>query len=229
MVTAALRAAGEQVASFSGKGRKMRHVLAVVVMIGFILFASARRLDALEYQLHPNNKSTFTAILATGVIELGDTQRLDTLLRTLPQTSNRAVYLASDGGNLYEGIKLGLYFHEKRIKTVVEGGRDCASACALAFLGGTDSKGLPWRSSSTNSRLGFHAFSGITEMPISPDDVQGIVAAILAYGKHVNAPIELLIAGFSTPSRNIFWVSQEDICALRIKLWSNTTGQFICN
>ena len=124
----------------------MQHVIAVVAIIGLTLFASARRLDALEYQLHPNNKSMFTAVLATGVIELGDTQRLDTLLRTLPQTSNKAVYLASGGGNLYEGIKLGLYFHDKRIKTVVEGGRECASACALAFLGGTDSKGLPWRS-----------------------------------------------------------------------------------
>jgi len=136
--------------------------------------------------------------------------------------------LASPGGNLYEGMKLGLYFRQERIKTIVEGGEDCASACALAFLGGTDTKGQPWRSSSTNSRLGFHAFRGI-EKTASSDDVQLIVADMLRYGKAVDAPIELLIQGFSTPSENIFWVSSGDVCALKIKLWSNDTKRFVCN
>jgi hypothetical protein len=115
------------------------------------------------------------------------------------------------------------------IKTVVEGGRECASACALAFLGGTDNKGKSWRSSSTDSRLGFHAFKGINRIAISPDQVQKIVTDMLRYGKAVNAPIDLLIAGFSTPSQDILWVSHEDICSLGIKLWSNDTQRFVCN
>ena len=126
-------------------------------------------------------------------------------------------------------MRLGLYFHLNKIKTVVEGGQDCASACALAFLGGTDNAGLPWRSSSTNSRLGFHAFRGIAEKAASNDNVQSIVADMLRYGKTVNAPIDLLIEGFATPSDNIFWVSQADVCALGIKLWSNDTKRFVCN
>jgi hypothetical protein len=184
---------------------------------------------ALEYHIHQNNSANFTAVLAVGVIENGDTDRLNSFLRRIHRKRNAAIYLASGGGNLYEGMRLGLYFRQNRIKTVVEGGYDCASACALAFLGGTDSRGYPWRSSSTNSRLGFHAFKGITGMSIDTDDVQKIVADILVYGRIVNAPVDLLIAGFSTPSHEIFWVPQQTICELGIKLWSNTENRFVCN
>jgi hypothetical protein len=59
--------------------------------------------------------------------------------------------------------------------------------------------------------------------------VQAAVADMLAYGKAVNAPIELLIAGFATPTNDVFWVSQTDICALGIKLWSTETHRFVCN
>jgi hypothetical protein len=206
--------------------------LSSIAIAVYLILASVMPIGhaySFEYSFHANNKSTLTAILAIGVIEPGDTERLDRFLSAVPRKNNTAIYLASAGGNLYEGMKLGLYFRQNRIKTVVEGGHDCASACALAFLGGTDNKGMPWRSSSTNSRLGFHAFRAVTEMSISTDGVQKIVADILVYGKYVDAPIDLLIAGFSTPSQDIFWVSQEDICALGIKLWSNTSNQFVCN
>ncbi|GGF71967.1 hypothetical protein GCM10007301_34650 [Azorhizobium oxalatiphilum] len=115
-----------------------------------------------------------------------------------------------------------------RIKTVVEGGEACASACAIAFLGGTDSDGKPWRSSSTDSRLGFHAFRGISDT-MDSDQVQVVVVDMLRYGKQMDAPIDLLIAGFSTSSKDIFWVSNEDVCLLKIKLWSNETKKFVCN
>jgi hypothetical protein len=186
--------------------------------------------SSLEFVPHENDRSrTLTAILATGEVRQGDVERLSAYLRQVPIKSNVAVYLASGGGNLYEGIRLGLFFRNNHIKTVVEGGRSCASACALAFLGGTDNSGYPWRSSSTDSRLGFHAFRSISAGAIDENDVQRTVADILRYGKTVNAPIDLLIAGFSTPSHNVFWVSQTEICALGIKLWGNETKRFVCN
>ena len=101
---------------------------------------------------------------------------LSGLLAMSVMTNISRAYLASPGGNLYEGMKHGLLFRQHRIKTVVEGGSDCASACALAFLGGTDSEGRPWRSSSSNSRLGFHAFRGISERAINEDEVQRTAA-----------------------------------------------------
>jgi hypothetical protein len=207
----------------------MRSV-AIFLVVSFYLAYSVIAAMALEYSVHPSVKSkNLTAILATGNVKNGDVERLRSLLRQLILKKHIAIYLASPGGQLYEGMRLGLYFHQNGIKTVVEGGRACASACALAFLGGTDNKGKSWRSSSTDSRLGFHAFKGVNETATSADQVQKIVADMLRYGKAVNAPIDLLIAGFSTPSQDIFWVSHEDICSLGIKLWSNDTDRFVCN
>ncbi len=193
------------------------------------IFVGAKSALSLELKIHPNTSRTLTAILATGPIQNLDVERLDKYLSKLPKRPNTAVYLASPGGDLYEGMRLGAYFRERRIKTVVEGGKSCASACAIAFLGGADNDGKPWRSSSTDSSLGFHAFRSISIGGINSDDTQQVVADILRYGKRVDAPIELLIASFSTPSSDVFWVSRADICALGIKLWSNEEKRFVCN
>jgi len=203
-----------------------RIVLALVALASILPDAG----NALDFSIHTNNKSkSLTAILATGAVEEGDVERLQSFLRQLTLKRHIAIYLASPGGNLYEGMRLGLFLHQNRIRTVVEGGYDCASACALAFLGGTGNDGKPWRSSSTDSRLGFHAFKGIAGSTFHADEVQSIVADMLRYGKTVSAPIDLLIAGFSTPSEDIFWVSNSDVCSLGIKLWSNETDRFVCN
>ena len=193
------------------------------------LFATCGAGSALDFTIHANSSRTLTAYLATGKVEILDVERLDAILSKQPRRANTAVYLSSPGGNLYEGMRLGMFGRERRIKTVVEGGGVCASACAIAFLGGSDSEGKPWRSSSTDSRLGFHAFRAVSDGKLGSDDVQKIVADILRYGKRVNAPIELLIASFDIPSADVFWVSHGDTCTLGIKLWSNEEKRFVCN
>ncbi len=184
----------------------------------------------MDFVVHPGNvSSTLTAILASGEIVSGDTDRLKSVLASLPVRKNTALYLSSPGGNLYEGMRLGLFFRTNGIKTVIEGASDCASACAIAFFGGTDRNGKTWRSSSSNSRLGFHAFTSNDNTQLNSDDVQHIVSDLLSYGKTVDAPIELLISGFATASNNIYWVPQQDVCNLGIKLWSVETKAFVCN
>lgn len=46
------------------------------------------------------------------------------------------VSLNSNGGLLSEGYKLGVFFRERNITTVVESGNVCGSSCAVAFIGG---------------------------------------------------------------------------------------------
>lgn len=195
-----------------------------------LLAVPAAKAAAMDFQIHPNsNSKTLTAILATGEIKEGDTQALRVFLRGLPAKPNAAVYLSSLGGDLYEGLKLGLFLRESRIKSVIEGGRPCFSACALAFLGGTDNNGKPWRSSSTNSQIGFHAFRPSSANAPTTDEIQKVVSEILSYGKAVEAPIELLIYGFATPSDDIFIVPNSDLCSFGIKLWSVETKKFVCS
>ena len=113
---------------------------------------------ALDFQLHSNNSKTLNAVLASGTIEYDDANRLHQFLSLQSRRSNAVLYLKSPGGSLGGGIRLGQYLRKNNIKTVVEGGETCASACALAFLGGTDRQGNRWMSTTTTSQLGFHAF-----------------------------------------------------------------------
>ncbi len=215
--------------NLSKKYSKISRALWILACAVSVLFAP-NGANALDFSVHPNNKSaTLTAILALGKIEPGDTDKFEAIFSKLPQTKNAAVYLGSPGGNLYEGMRLGAFFSNRRIKTVIEGGYDCASACALAFLGGRDSKGQPWRSSSTNSRLGFHAFRGANSEAAPTDQTQSIVSDILRYGKLVDAPIELLIVNFATPSSDVYWVPNSTLCELGIRLWSVESNRFVCN
>jgi hypothetical protein len=200
--------------------------------LGLLLLATglAGRAAALEFRTHPNAASmpAVTAILAVGDIEEGDVERLSDFLSGVEIRRNVAIYLASPGGSLYEGMRLGMFFKENRIKTVVEGGEICASACALAFLGGRDNQGRPWRSSSSNSLLGFHAFASADSSLQDENETEMVVSHVLAYGREVDAPLELLILNFATPSNTMYWLDQDEICSLGIKLWDLPGDRFIC-
>lgn len=185
---------------------------------------------ALEFSRHPNSDQmpAVTAILAVGEIADGDVKRLSRYLSTIDARPTTAIYLASPGGSLYEGMRLGLYFKQHRIKTIVEGNQVCASACALAFLGGRDNDGNPWRSSSSNSQLGFHAFSSGHSPVQDEGGTQMVVSHVLQYGREVDAPIDLLIMNFATPANSMYWLDQREICTLGIKLWDVPGNRFIC-
>lgn len=61
------------------------------------------------------------------------------------------VYLNSGGGRLADGYKLGELFRSRDVQTVVTAGQKCASACAIAFLGGR------FRTMNYDALLSFHA------------------------------------------------------------------------
>src|SRR6516165_9377943 len=50
--------------------------------------------------------------------------------------SSAFVAFSSDGGSLVAGLRIGEAIRRKRFSTIVPDGRRCASACALAWLGG---------------------------------------------------------------------------------------------
>jgi len=61
------------------------------------------------------------------------------------------VYLSSGGGYLADGYELGELFRKYSIQTVITGGQECASSCAVAFLGGK------YRSMWQDAKILFHA------------------------------------------------------------------------
>lgn len=113
----------------------------------------------------------------SGEIASGDTDRLNAALAAAVVTHgdgpNRkfVISLDSPGGSYQEGLDLAVAFRRQGIATVVRSGDNCASACALAFLGGTSTPGdptpltddaplpdqAPDRALEPGAALGFHA------------------------------------------------------------------------
>jgi hypothetical protein len=62
-----------------------------------------------------------------------------------------AVYLSSGGGLLADGYAMGRLFRQYEASTHITGQQQCASSCAIAFLGGK------YRSMSYDAELIFHA------------------------------------------------------------------------
>lgn len=203
----------------------VRRVLAIALPL---LAASVQTATAMQFLRHPNESAGLTAVLARGDIEVDDAERLRQYLAERAVKHSTAVYLDSPGGSLRGGIALGRHLRAARIKAIVEGGKICASACALALLGGADATGKRWMSTTTTSRLGHHAF-GLADGSkfAETDSMQAVVAQVLAYARDVGAPTELLIQLFATPSSSMYWLSSCEALALGIRVWDMEGRSFM--
>jgi hypothetical protein len=83
------------------------------------------------------------AVELQGPIGPDSSEAMERLLRTIQPCVRRNgervsphVFLDSTGGLLSHGYKLGATLKEYNANTVVTGGQQCSSACAIAFLGG---------------------------------------------------------------------------------------------
>lgn len=87
-------------------------------------------------------------VAVQGELELGD---VTTFLRRTKGLKNAVVLLRSPGGSAMAGMLIGRIIRLKGYLTVVPAEASCASACALAWLGGTQ------RFMGESAQLGFHA------------------------------------------------------------------------
>ena len=194
--------------------------------------------EALTFSIHSNNSRSLRAVIGQGDVDAGDTARLQTLLATMPRRKRTVIYLDSPGGNLYEGMKLGRYFFQEKIKAVIEGRNGiCASACALAFLGGRDEvTGKPWRAKSSTSRLGFHSFSSQFEdsRAYSADDMrkllqrsQFVVLDIADYLRAIGTDLEFLRIMFRAASTEMNWITDSEALKIGVHVWNENTKSMI--
>ncbi len=115
------------------------------VVMGVMMIMSP--VDAAEITiLHRGRAATVVGI--EGQLELADGEKFATLIRPLGTT---IVLFNSPGGNLLAGLRIGQLIHSRQFSTLVPDDSVCASACALAWVGGTQ------RYLGPKSRLGFHA------------------------------------------------------------------------
>jgi peptidoglycan hydrolase-like protein with peptidoglycan-binding domain len=118
-------------------------IAATLIVIAMPLVASAATIE-----VTPIGSGDLSLVTVQGEFEYGDIE----LFRTKTSMLSKAVVLlGSDGGNLAAGIEIGKMIRLKGYLSFVPDGVRCASACALAWLGG--SKRLMGRT----ALIGFHA------------------------------------------------------------------------
>lgn len=94
------------------------------------------------------NTQVGSVIVVSGKIDAGDHIKFRADADLLPRA---LVVLASPGGNLIAGLKIGETIRSKGFNTHVPKGLFCASACGIAWLGGVT------RYMHSAARVGFHA------------------------------------------------------------------------
>lgn len=145
-----------------------------------------------------------------GEIRPGDQKRVGESVE-----EKSTVCLNSPGGSYMEGLALFLHFADERIATVVQQRHQCASACAIAFMGGSDGKyadRFPKRTLIAGGRLGFHSpyVRGKDEppQPLTKGVAIGIaiVAALLRSDKYKLMPADLIADMLETGPDDLYYI-----------------------
>ncbi len=120
--------------------------IAIALLAGAALLGPSPAAGAtIEARKGPNGLSL---VLIKGQMVAGD---IDAFRTKTNGIQNALVALHSDGGQLIAGIEIGKIIRLKNYFTLVPAGSRCASACAVAWLGGTR------RFLDGNAKIGFHA------------------------------------------------------------------------
>ncbi|QND59838.1 hypothetical protein [Mesorhizobium huakuii] len=137
----------------------LAHISLVAAVGAFLLSSVTTSSKGMEFSLSAGR------INATGEIKDGDGLKLTAAIRNAPRDEmdvpDVIVSFDSPGGSLFEGIRIGEAIRAAGVPTIVEEGHVCASACAIAFLGGkisgvsSDAVG---RWLEIGASLGFHGF-----------------------------------------------------------------------
>jgi hypothetical protein len=216
-------------------GLLLRGVLGAAIA-GLAFAALAQPANALEISKHTKDNAETNAVLLKGRIDDGDTYELQVYIAGLAKKPNVVVYLNSAGGNLREGMRLGRFFFQNKIETVVESKTQCASACALAFLGGRDESGKPRRTKASTGGVGFHSFTREFDKDknYSADDLKTVVqmtqnqvALVAEYLKAVNADLDLLRIMLRATANEMNYLSNDDALAVNIRVWDEKRSQIV--
>jgi len=121
--------------------------IAAVVSIAATLI-TANFVHAATISVEARGDGRPALVLIDGDLEFGDGNQFQSKTSFL---SRAIVSFRSEGGNAVAGIQIGENIRLRGFTTFVARGARCASACAIAWLGGTK------RFMSAESRIGFHA------------------------------------------------------------------------
>jgi hypothetical protein len=116
--------------------------------------------------------------------------------------SKAIVSFQSDGGSALAGIEIGQLIRLKNYATVVPDGGRCASACAIAWLGGGK------RFMAPKAQIGFHAAYVYREGQAAETGVGN--ALVGAYLNKIGLPDRAIVYITQSPPEEMTWLSISD-------------------
>jgi hypothetical protein len=165
----------------------------------FICLCLSHPAESAEFKKTPTKASGPDLIQVVGDLASGDDKKfVDVAL----SSAEAVVVFHSPGGNLFAGMEIGRAIRLKGFSTLVPDNMLCASACALAWLGGRV------RLMSDTGRVGFHA-------AYTDDNGQANVssagnAIVGAYLNQLGLPTSAILYITDSPPNGIQWLSFAD-------------------
>lgn len=123
-----------------------------LALLSLGMFAAIRPAPAMTFVLEAGEQGR-RAVVARGLIEVGDAARLRTALQGADRDArgNKLLLLDSPGGPIVEAFAMVDVMDAERVSTRVRAGASCSSSCAMiVFVSGT------FRTVDEGARLGVH-------------------------------------------------------------------------
>ena len=130
------------------------------------------------------------------------------------------VVLDSPGGNMFAGMELGQAIRSLAFDTEILDEQLCASACALAFLGGAT------REFDRSGKFGVHQFSS-TAGNMGDSLTQVTVVAVATYIESMGVDRGLLDVASLVPPNSIYWLTDEQRRQLRVDNSQTTYSKWV--
>jgi ATP-dependent protease ClpP protease subunit len=177
------------------------------LVTNFALFSSSGLSMAADIAATPvDNDPSAAVITVQGEINEGDG---DVFSNVLQGYQRGVVVFSSPGGNLFAGLQIGQIIRTRQLVTAVSSGTYCASACALAWLGGVH------RFMQASGLVGFHAAYNVD--PDGSKTESGVGNALVgAYLDRLGLSDQAIIYIEQADPDSVTWLTPQDAQAVGI-------------
>lgn len=150
-------------------------------------------------------------VVLSGDITDQSPQELKHLLDRTPEVET-VIALNSPGGSLIGGVGLGEVIRQNRLRTMIFDGAICFSACAFAFLGGTERKVGDY------GQLGVHQFrwTSAKDGQSATEQTQASGGALLAYFREMGIDTQVLVIAMMTPAHQMHIFNRLELALYQI-------------
>jgi len=178
-----------------------------ILLAGLIMLLAQPTVAAQIDVLPATPDAPINIILVQGELVAGDIDQFRAKAAGLP---GAVVMFRSEGGSVVAGIRIGRYIRLRNWYTFVPDGMMCASACALAWLGGTR------RIAEPTASIGFHAAYTTKGGQIAETGAGN--ALVGNYLGELGLSEAAIFYITSADPRSMRWLSAADAAALGIEL-----------